>query len=85
MSIYNNFRFISYLISLLLFIACGNDDNDSKNEQLQGSWVIQNKTITVWPRPRGRRSSPTRFTDRLHFFQGRLRRHFSRRQCTPDH
>lgn len=34
MSIYNNFRFISYLISLLLFIACGNDDNDSKNEQL---------------------------------------------------
>ena len=51
MSIYNNFRFISYLISLLLFIACGNDDNDSKNEQLQGSWVIQNKTITVWPRP----------------------------------
>ena len=51
MSIYNNFRFISYIISLLLFIACGNDDNDSKNEQLQGSWVIQNKTITVWPRP----------------------------------
>lgn len=51
MIIHDKFRFISYIASFLLLLACGNDDNDSKNEQLQGSWVIQNKTITVWPRP----------------------------------
>ncbi len=46
----HTFHFLICLISLLIFIACGDDPKDSKNELLEGSWIVQNKTINVWPR-----------------------------------
>lgn len=50
MNIRHTFHFLLYLISLVIFIACGDDPKDTKNELLEGSWIVQNKTINVWPR-----------------------------------
>lgn len=48
-------KHLFYLCLLLsgLFVACGEDDNDNKIYQLQGTWTVQNKAVKVWPREGG--------------------------------